>query len=119
VDDFEPFLEVAREVITAAPGFEPAREVTSGAEALVTAAELEPELMIVDIHMPGMSGTDVARTISATHPSVVVILISAVDPTDVAADASECGAACIVRKQDFGPKLLARLWRTYGHGAGE
>jgi DNA-binding NarL/FixJ family response regulator len=114
VDDYRPFLAVASEVIRAAPGFEPAGEFTSGPDAIAALPELEPGLMIVDIHMPGMNGIEVARRAIAILPSVVVVLITALDPADVPADAKQCGAASVVKKEDFSPELLARLWQAHG-----
>ncbi|MGH2974541.1 MAG: response regulator transcription factor, partial [Solirubrobacterales bacterium] len=119
VDDFEPFLEVAREVVLAAPGFEPAREVTCARDALAAAAEVEPGLMIVDVHMPEMGGVELTRRIRASHPDVMVVLISARDVADIASEARDCGAVDVVRKQDFVPELLTRLWREHGDIARE
>jgi hypothetical protein len=48
----------------------------------------------------------------AAEPPPVVVLISVEEPRDVPA-ARSCGAATFVRKQDFGPALLRRIWRAY------
>jgi len=114
VDDYKPFLAVAGEVIRAANGFEAAGEFTSGPDAIAALAELDPHLMIVDIHMPGMSGIEVARRALKSLPSVVVVLITALDPADVPADAKQCGAVSVVKKEDFSPELLSRLWQDHG-----
>jgi DNA-binding NarL/FixJ family response regulator len=113
VDDHLPFLDVARDVIAATPGFEPAREVSTGPAAVAAADELEPDLVLVDVHMPAMSGIETTRAIKAAHPSAVVVLISAVAPDEMPAAARGCGAATIVRKQDLGGTLLQEVWARY------
>jgi DNA-binding NarL/FixJ family response regulator len=113
VDDHVPFLEVARELIAATPGFRPLREVTSGSEAIAAADELEPELVLLDVHLPGMSGVDVSREITAHHPETTVILISTDAPDELPSAARACGATTIARKQDLRPETLQRLWRDH------
>jgi DNA-binding NarL/FixJ family response regulator len=117
VDDQEVFRSVAREVIEATPGFEPAGEVASGEEALEVVEALRPQLVLVDVRMPGMNGVDTARQLSAAHPELVIVLISLEDESD-APSSTGCGAVTFVRKQDFGPSLLSRLWSTHGRSAG-
>jgi two-component system invasion response regulator UvrY len=112
VDDHVPFLRVAHEVIKATPGFEPTREVTSGREALALADVLDPDLTLVDVHMPGMRGTEVVRRLKRARPSKVVVLISSTDPAELPPAVRTCGADAVVRKQDLGPALLRRLVRV-------
>jgi two-component system, NarL family, invasion response regulator UvrY len=114
VDDHAPFLRVAREMIRATPGFEPAREVSSGAEALETADALEPDLVLVDVQMPVMNGIETSRRLKASHGEIVVLLVSTDHPGDIPAAARTCGAAAIVPKQDLGPRTLRRLWAAHG-----
>jgi two-component system invasion response regulator UvrY len=109
VDDHLPFLRVAREVIEATPGFEPAREVSSGVEALALAEALDPDLTLIDVHMPGMSGIEVARRLKEARPAKLIVLISSTDPGELPPSARTCGADAVVRKQDLGPALLRRL----------
>jgi two-component system, NarL family, invasion response regulator UvrY len=114
VDDQPHFRGAARDVIAATPGFESVGEATSGEEALGIVAELEPELVLLDVRMPGMDGVQTAKRIKERHPNVVVVLISIEDPANVPAGVRECGAAAFVRKQDFRPRLLRSLWVTHG-----
>jgi two-component system, NarL family, invasion response regulator UvrY len=111
VDDQQVFLSAAREVIEATPGFTSVGEASSGEDALALVDERCPALVLVDVRMPGMDGIETTRRIKATHPDVVVVRIS-LDATPTAAAGS--GAAELVRKQDFGSRLLRRLWVTHG-----
>jgi two-component system invasion response regulator UvrY len=114
VDDQPIFRGVAREVIEATPGFEAIGEASSGEEAVRVVAELEPELVLLDVRMPGMDGIQTARRIKAGYPRVVVVLISIEERANIPAAAQTCGAVELVRKEDFGPHLLRSLWVAHG-----
>ena len=114
VDDQAVFRQVARQVIEATPAFELLGEVASGRDALAAADELQPDLVLVDVRMPGMDGIETAAALTAAHPDVVVVLISVEEQPNIPRGAGTCGAAELVRKRDFGPALLRRLWNAYG-----
>jgi DNA-binding NarL/FixJ family response regulator len=113
VDDQVLFRRVAREVIDATQGFEVAGEAASGAEGLEAVERLAPDLVLLDVRMPGLGGIEVARRLAATHPELAVVLISIEEPIDMPS-AAELEAIPLVRKQEFGPRLLRRLWDEYG-----
>ncbi len=113
VDDQVVFLDVAREVVAATPGFSWVGGASSGEEALAAVEQLEPQFVLLDVRMPGMDGIETARRISDCNPDVVVVLIS-IEESPVIAQAIEAsGAATLVRKQEFCPAMLRRLWLTY------
>src|SRR5262245_22381520 len=114
VDDHPPFLDVAHEMIHGTPGFEPVGEVSSGADALVVADAVEPDLVLIDVHMPEMSGIEVSRRLSAGHPEIVVVLISTAEPSELPAAARSCGAVEVLRKQDLRPATIRRVWAAHG-----
>ena len=113
VDDQVLFRRVARDVIDATPGFEMIGEAASGDEGLEAVERLAPDLVLLDVRMPGISGIEVARRLSATHPELAVVLISIEERIDVPS-AAQLEAVPLVRKQEFGPRLLRRLWDEYG-----
>jgi DNA-binding NarL/FixJ family response regulator len=117
VDDQAVFRSVAREVVEATPGFEPAGEAASGEEALQLVDAVHPHLVLVDVRMPGMNGVETARRLSSAHPELVIVLISLEERSDVEPAASESGAVTFVRKQDFKPAMLRTLWSAYGPAA--
>jgi DNA-binding NarL/FixJ family response regulator len=84
VDDHPQFLAVLRELIGAAHELETVAEASSGECAIKVATELEPDLVLMDIRMPGLSGIEAARQIKADHPSMLVILISTTHPDELA-----------------------------------
>jgi len=101
-------------VITATPGFEPVGDAESGEEALAEVERLRPELVLLDVRMPGIGGIEAARRIATAHPETVVVLISIEDSEEFTEDVHACGAAEFVRKQDFGPALLRSIWEAHG-----
>ena len=109
IDDQAIFRALARDVIEATKGFSSVGEAAGGEEGLEAAGKLGPDLVLVDVRMPGMSGIEVARRLVATHPEMLVVLISIEEPIDVPS-AAQLDAVPLVRKQDFGPRLLRRLW---------
>ena len=109
IDDQPIFRVLARAVIEATDGFSAVGEAAGGEEGLEAVAKLAPDLVLLDLRMPGMGGIEVARRLAATHPDVVVVLISIEERIDVPSVA-ELDTVPLVRKQDFGPRLLRRLW---------
>jgi two-component system invasion response regulator UvrY len=109
VDDQAVFRMAAREVIEATPGFEAVAEAGSGAEALTLTESLRPDLILMDVRMPGMGGVETSRRLHETRSEALVVLISFEDPADVDPVAQGCGAMACVRKQDFSPATLRKL----------
>ena len=101
-------------MIDATPGFEALAEAASGHEALRLSAALEPDLVLMDVRMPGMDGIETACRLRDAQPTLIVALISLEDPEDVEKRAHGCGAVALLAKQDFCPAVLQRLWDTHG-----
>jgi two-component system invasion response regulator UvrY len=114
VDDQAVFRGIAREVVDATPGFVMAGEAASGEEALTAVDALSPELVLLDVRMPGMDGLEVARRLCSSHPETLVVLISVEESVDMPSAAQLTDRVPFVRKRDFGPGLLRRLWATHG-----
>ena len=110
VDDDATFLELLEEVLCA-KGYRV--KVASGPrEALDTAAGLEqpPDLLISDVVMPGMTGTDLARELARAHPSLRVLLMSGYNDEDLAARGAQSAYAAYIQKP-FTTAELLRLVR--------
>jgi DNA-binding NarL/FixJ family response regulator len=110
VDDQQPFRDVARTVIGMSAGFEVVAEAASGEEAVAAVDASPPDLVLMDINLPGMSGIEATREITASHPEVSIILLSTYSEADLPSDARDCGAIAYVHKEDFGPALMRQLW---------
>jgi len=118
VDDQVVFRHAARAVVDAAsPDFVLLGEAASGEHALAAADDLHPDLVLVDVRMAGMDGVETTRRLQRAHPEAVVVLVTIEEPLNLPAEVGFCGAADLVRKQDFGPRLLRRLWSIHGRAA--
>jgi two-component system invasion response regulator UvrY len=111
VDDQLPFRAVARTVIGLTAGFEVSGEAETGEDAVAQADAQPPDLVLMDINLPGINGIEATRRIRATHPEVAVILLSTYSEADLPDDAREVGAIAYVHKEDFGPALVRELWQ--------
>lgn len=110
VDDQRPFRDVARVVVEATDGFEVAAEADTGRAAVQAASSLKPDLVLMDVNLPDMSGTIATRQIVQADPGIVVLLVSTYEESDYASEAAECGAAGYVSKSVFSPRRLADAW---------
>jgi len=111
VDDQEPFLDALRRLIAAVPGFVLAGEASSGEDALAMVDEVAPQLVLMDVRMPGMGGVRAARSLSERHPEIMVVLISVhgqEELPDALVDGE--GPARFVHKQNLRPRMLRELW---------
>jgi DNA-binding NarL/FixJ family response regulator len=116
VDDQAPFRFAAKAVLRRLPGFELTGEAASGAEAIALVEELHPDLVLMDINMPGMTGIEAARQIVAAHPEVVVVLCSTYDVADLPPNVAASGASGYVNKERFSAEALRRLWENRDSG---
>lgn len=106
VDDQAPFRAIARQVVELTPGFMVVGEAESGEDAVRMASELTPELILMDINLPGINGIEATRRILVAAPTTAVILLSTYRDSDLPADALDCGARRYVHKEDFEPGTL-------------
>lgn len=112
VDDQAVFRRAARAVIDATAGFEQIGDAASGTDALRYADELRPDLVLMDVQMPGMDGLEAARRLTESHPRCVVVLVS-LDTLEDADLAASCGAVDFVLKRELRPATLRSLWSTH------
>jgi len=114
VDDSPLFRTIATEVVEATGGFVVVGTVGSGEEALTALAQLEPDLVLMDVRLPGIDGVAAARAAARLPHPPVVALLSADDRPEIAEDPRSHGATAFVQKQRFGPRMLRALWPPSG-----
>ena len=109
-DDQEAFRSAAREVVNSMRGFEVVGETSTGEDSVVAAGRLHPDLVLMDVHLPGIDGLEASRRIRAQYPEVAVLLLSTYDPEEFAARIAGSGAIAFISKGAFGPDRLAEAW---------
>ena len=110
VDDQEPFRMAARMVVEATEGFEVVGEAETGEDSVAMAVELTPDLVLMDVNLPGINGLEATRQILADAQAVVVLLLSTYEEDEYAPRAAECGASAYIPKAVFGPDRLEAAW---------
>jgi DNA-binding NarL/FixJ family response regulator len=110
VDDQEPFRMAARMVVEATDGFDVVGEAETGEASVEMARALEPDLVLMDVNLPGINGLDATRQILADRPATIVLLVSTYEEDEYAPRAAECGAAAYIPKSVFAPDRLESAW---------
>jgi DNA-binding NarL/FixJ family response regulator len=114
VDDHASFRRATAATLDAMDGFVMAGECGTGEAAVELIRDGDADIVLMDIHMPGMGGMEATRQLRVAHPDLVVVLMSTYDIEDLPAAASSCGAAAYLHKERLSPELLSRLWRAVG-----
>ena len=113
VDDQAAFLRAMIGVVQETPGFEVVGAAASGEESVRLAAALLPDLVLMDLNLPGIDGLEATlRLRKGADHSPVVFLLSTHDEDVGDRFAAESGAAAYLTKSSFGPDRLQDLWST-------
>jgi DNA-binding NarL/FixJ family response regulator len=112
VDDQEPFRQAARMVVELTDGFEVVGEAETGEDSVAMAQDLQPDLVLMDVNLPGINGLDATRQILGSSQTVVVLLLSTYEEAEYAPRAAECGASAYIPKSSFGPDRLESAWEA-------
>lgn len=114
VDDQASFRRATAATLDAMDGFVMAGECETGETAVELIRTGDADMVLMDIHMPGMGGIEATRQIRAASPGLLVVLMSTYEFEDIPTAASACGAAAYLSKERLSPELLRRIWQTAG-----
>jgi len=117
VEDHQSVRAGWRALFAAEPDIELVGEAATGEEALQKTAELEPQVVLMDIRLPDMSGIEATARLKRTHPDVCVIAVTAYDSVAYLTQAIASGASGYLDKGAPGP-LVAQAIRAAVSGRG-
>ena len=110
VDDQATYLRAMFSVVEETPGFVVVGEALSGEESIVVAAHVVPDLVLMDLNLPGIDGVQATRLLRAGDSPPVVVLLSTDDEDAGEQFVAESGAAAYLTKSTFGPDRLLDVW---------
>jgi DNA-binding NarL/FixJ family response regulator len=110
VDDHPAVRGALRDLIAAAPEFVLVGLACSGEEALRDVARLSPQLVVMDVIMPGIGGIAAARRMVSTDPCVAILLISVDDPSVYLDERDRSDRIACLRKQALSTRELSLVW---------
>src|SRR5438093_7006403 len=115
VDDHEVVRLGLKALLARYPNFQVVAEASNAAEALTRTAEVKPDVVVMDIRLPGKSGIEATREIVLKHPHTKVIMLTSYAEDELLFDAIAAGASGYVLKQ-IGSNELVRSLETIGRG---
>ena len=109
VDDFAPWRQITHTLLQNKPELKVVGEASDGLEAVQKARELKPDLILLDIGLPKLSGIAAARQIRDLAPKSIILFVSENYSADIAREALRTGGRGYVIKSDAGSELLTAV----------
>lgn len=119
VDDQPSVRNSFRSLLASRPDWKISGEAADGLEAIEKAKSLRPDIILMDVSMPRMSGLEAARILRDEVPEAKVVIVSQNDPALVSIQAHEVGASAHIAKSDLFRTLLPVLDELIRPGSGE
>jgi DNA-binding NarL/FixJ family response regulator len=108
-DDHEVARKGIRSILETHAGWEVCGEARDGREAVELAAQLKPDVLLIDIGMPNLNGLDAARQIMGSAPDVNILILTIHDSEKVVREVLAAGARGFLLKSDAGRDLIAAV----------
>ncbi|HXY85856.1 MAG TPA: response regulator transcription factor [Gaiellaceae bacterium] len=109
-DDDEPFVEALRPLIERQPELVVVGSARDGLAAIELADELEPDAIVIDLHMPLLDGVSAVARLRNDHPSMCVIALTGDAHPALHRAVAEAGADAVLLKDEFVDALVERLF---------
>lgn len=109
VDDYEPWRGFFAAELRKRPELQAIGQVWDGVEAVQKAAELQPDLILLDIGLPTLNGIEAARRIRKASPASRILFVSENRSPDILEEALRTGACGYVLKSDAAGELLPAI----------
>jgi pilus assembly protein CpaE len=111
VDDEPQVLDGLEMLLATIPELRIAGRATTGEVALAMARELRPDIVVMDVRLPGTDGIAVTRHLAAELPESAIVILSLYGDPATRRQARQAGARAFVAKHDMGDELLATIRR--------
>jgi DNA-binding NarL/FixJ family response regulator len=108
-DDHPMFRAGLRALLTSTPDMDVVGEASTGAEAITQARTLDPDIIVMDLHMPDLNGVEATRQILAIAPGTAVLVLSMFDDDDSVFAAMRAGARGYLLKDADAPEVLRAI----------
>jgi DNA-binding NarL/FixJ family response regulator len=108
-DDHRLFAEALQAILVGDPRMEVVGIATTGQDAVKQALALRPDLVLMDISMPGMDGIEATRRLRKKHPTACVIMLTGSDAQQDIDAARKAGAAGYVTKDRIAAELIDQI----------
>jgi CheY-like chemotaxis protein len=105
-DDFPTILQLVKDILNAHPGFEVVGEACDGDHAVALAEVLKPDVVVLNVTMPTMSGFEAARRIRSRFPDCAIVILSSHKDEQFIAEARNAGANTYIEKSDADEQLV-------------
>ena len=112
VDGHELFRSGLRRLLEGEPGLEVVADARRGDEAVARAGELRPDVVVMDINMPGMSGIDATRALLEVSPDSAVLMLTISDSEDDVLNSVLAGASGYLLKDSTLPQIISAIRAT-------
>jgi len=109
VEDHELFRTGIINILAASPGIDVVAETSTGEEAIRLARKLEPNVILMDVGLPGLSGLESTERILKTQPSIRVIVLTAHAEPPLPARLLDIGASGYITKGSSAQELLSAI----------
>ena len=108
-EDFEPFRRFVCSTLRAVPGLRVICEASDGIGAVQKAEILQPDLVLLDVGLPGLNGIDAARCIQRVVPRAKILFLSQESSPEIVQAAFEAGARGYIVKTDAARELVVAV----------
>ena len=99
IDDQRDVRTLVRALLGTVPGVEVVAEASNGAEGIETWRAVRPDVIVLDYHMPGLDGLDVARAITAEDPTQAIVFFSSAVDMKVRQTAESLGLVFLAKTE--------------------
>jgi signal transduction histidine kinase/DNA-binding NarL/FixJ family response regulator len=113
-DDHELVRQGLRALLASRPAWEVCGEAADGVEAIEKAAQLQPDIVLLDVSMPRLNGLEAAAVIRRESPASEIVIVSQHDPAEMLPSALQAGARGFVSKSDIASNLLSTIESIVG-----